>query len=116
MAERIVRQLIDDLDGSDIADGQGERVEFAVRGIQYRLDLSKNNVVKFDKALAPFLQKAAKVAASTKGGRRVRGQRRLPKAESAAVRAWAAKNGHKVSGRGRIPGDVMEAYKAAHRR
>jgi Lsr2 len=45
MAERAVRQLIDDLDGTEIADGTGEQIEFAVREVTYRIDLSKGNVV-----------------------------------------------------------------------
>jgi hypothetical protein len=118
MAERILRQLIDDLDGTEIADGTGEKIEFAVRGVTYRIDLSKNNVAKFEKALAPFIESAAKVSGSrgrARGPRRSRSTNRLPKEELSAIRAWAAKQGHKVSTRGRIPGNVVQAYEAAHR-
>jgi Lsr2 len=118
MAERLVRQLIDDLDGTEIPDGKGEQVEFAVRGVAYRIDLSQGNVAKFEKALAPFIESATKV-----GGRRgrPRGTRHASsgarsKEELSDIRAWAAKHGHKVSARGRIPGDVVQAYQAAHRR
>jgi len=118
MAERLVRQLIDDLDGTEIPEGKGEQVEFAVRGVAYRIDLSSGNVTKFEKALAPFIESATKVA-----GRRgrPRGSRRdgsaaRSKEELSAIREWAKKNGHKVSARGRIPGDVAQAYQAAHRR
>jgi hypothetical protein len=130
MAERIVRQLIDDLDGSEILEGKGEQIEFALRGVTYRIDLATDNVAKLEKALAPFIESATKV-----GGRQGRfngtGRARSPlgapryskaskaskasKDDVSAIRAWAAKQGHKVSARGRIPGDVMQAYKAAHR-
>jgi hypothetical protein len=118
MAERLVRQLMDDLDGTEIPEGKGEQIEFAVRGVVYRIDLGNGNVTKFDKALAPFIESATKV--SGRRGR-PRGTRRAgsagrSKADLSAIRAWAAKHGHKVSARGRIPGDVLQAYQAAHRR
>ena len=67
MAERIVRQLIDDFDGSEIPDGGGERVEFSLRGVSCQIDLSSANVAKLDKALKPYVDSAAKV-----GGTRAR--------------------------------------------
>lgn len=119
MAERIMRQLIDDLDGSEIPDGKGEQIEFAVRGVTYRIDLNSGNVSKFEKALGPFIESATKVAGSRSRSRRaVHGANgaRSSKEQLSAIRAWANKHGHKVRGRGRIPGDVIEAYAAAHRR
>lgn len=115
MAERLVRQLIDDLDGTEIADGKGEQLEFTVRGVAYRIDLSKGNVNKFDKALAPFIESATKVG-GRRGRRRAGAAGRSNKDELAAIRVWASKNGHKVSARGRIPGDVVKAYRTAHAR
>lgn len=119
MAERIVRQVIDDLDGTEIPDGKGEQVEFAVRGVTYRIDLSSGNVGKFEKALAPFIESATKVGGPrgrSRGRRRVRSAAASSKEELSDIRAWANKNGHKVSGRGRIPGDVMEAYRVSQGR
>ena len=60
MAERIIRQLIDDLDGTEIADASGERVIFSVRGTTYQLDLSATNAAKLDRALKPFIDAAVK--------------------------------------------------------
>jgi hypothetical protein len=115
MAERIVRQLIDDLDGSEIADGGGERVEFSVRGVTYQIDLSTTNVAKFEKALKPFIAGAAKVRGSR--GRRAgttAGKNSTSKEHLAAIREWARKNGHEVSTRGRLRAEVVEAFDAAH--
>lgn len=115
MAERIVRQLIDDLDGSEISDGGGERVEFSVRGVDYQIDLSNANIAKLDKALKPYVDAAAKV--------RGRGTRRVKSTEAkaastkerlSAIREWARKNGHEVSDRGRIKAEVVEAFEATH--
>ena len=52
MAERVIRQIIDDIDKSEIAEGEGERIEFTFRGVAYQLDLSNANVAKLEKALA----------------------------------------------------------------
>lgn len=118
MAERMVRQLIDDLDGTEIADGKGEQIEFSVRGVTYRIDLGPGNLNKFEKALAPFIESATKVSGRgrSRSSGRGRSSGRASKEELSAIRAWAAKQGHKVSARGRIPGDVVRAYEAAKRR
>lgn len=116
MAERIVRQLIDDLDGSEIPEGKGESVEFAFRGVSYRIDLTNANVAKLEKALAPYIESATKTGGSR---RRARGRRNGKTGDGSsrerlsAIRTWAAKHGHNVSSRGRIPVKVIEAYDAA---
>jgi hypothetical protein len=122
VAERIIRQVVDDLDHTELADGDGERVEFGFRGVAYHLDLSKTNVAKFEKALAPYI-KAATEAASVEDEsrprrkattRRSRSGKRSPKQDTAAIRTWANDNGYAVSQRGRIPSEVVEAFRSAH--
>ena len=115
MAERVVTQLIDDIDGSEISEGKGGRVEFSVSGVSYQIDLSEVNIAKFDKALKPYVAAAKRI-----GGRRGR-----PKASAAtngksspehlaAIREWARKKGYEVSNRGRIKAEIVEAFEAAH--
>jgi hypothetical protein len=72
VAERIVHQLIDDLDGSEIPDGGDEQIEFSVRGVAYQIDLSTADGAKFDKALRPFIDGAMKVRGGRGGGQRAR--------------------------------------------
>jgi hypothetical protein len=127
MTERIIRQLIDDLDQTEIVDGKGGSVEFALRGTTYTIDLTDANIAKLDKALAPFVEAAArasgnhapKTRSAATSARKKRAGRRSSKRTStnstATVRAWAAENGHEVSTRGRIPASVSEAYDLAHR-
>ncbi|MFV8296012.1 histone-like nucleoid-structuring protein Lsr2 [Mycolicibacterium fortuitum] len=116
MAERIVRQLIDDIDGSDITEGDGERVEFSLRGVDYQIDLSAANIAKLDKALKPYLTAATRI----RGGRGRRPKNvasesaSASKAQLAAIRQWARKNGYEVLDRGRIKAEVIEAFEAAH--
>jgi len=126
MAERVIRQLVDDLDETEIVDGDAERVEFGFQGVTYQLDLKKANAAKLEKALAPFI-KAAKKASSAADGptprrrrksqpkRSVGGRGRSAKAhsDSASIRAWANNNGYAVSARGRIPADVVDAFNGA---
>ena len=115
MAERIVRQLIDDLDGSEIADGGGERIEFSLRGVEYQIDLSAANIAKFDKALKPYVDAAAKVRASRTRRVKSSGSNGAgSKEQLAAIREWARKNGHEVADRGRVKAEIVEAFEAAH--
>lgn len=138
MAERMVRKLIDDLDGKEIRDGDGDRVVFTVRGTRYQLDLSSSNVAKLEKALKPFIDAAVKVegkngrtpakavgtrtsrGATDSKGRRNAGRKRnvaaartqAPK-EQLGIRDWARQNGYEVSERGRLRSEIIEAFKAA---
>lgn len=115
MAERVLRQLIDDINGSDIPKGEGERVTFSVRGVDYQIDLSAANVAKLDKALKPYVEAATKVG----GRRRGRATKSASangvssKEQSATIRSWARKKGYEVSDRGRIKAEIVEAFEAA---
>ena len=116
MATRVIRQLVDDLDGSEITDGCGESVEFSLRKTKYRVDLSSENVIKLEKALSPFIEAAAMVStqrdrAQSKRPRSVR--RRPAKAPLSEVRAWALDNGYEVGKKGRIAADIVAAYAVA---
>lgn len=114
MAERIVRQLIDDIDGTEITDGGGERIEFAFRGTNYQIDLTAANAAKLDKALKPYIDAAMRLR-GTRGRRQTtNGSGSASKEQLSAIREWARKNGHKVSDRGRIKAEVVEAFEAAH--
>ena len=130
MAERIIRQLFDDLDQTEIPDGKGGSVEFALRGTTYTIDLTDANIAKLDKAFAPFVKAAVAAKESpvpraksdrakpAPAGAKRRGKRRakhVGASSTATVRAWAAENGHDVSARGRIPAAVRVAYDAAHK-
>ena len=123
MAERTFTQLLDDLDQTEIAKGKGESVEFALRGVTYRIDLKRANVTKLEKALAPFVAAATPIKSPKKSRpavtstrrRNVRGKNTGKSENStAAIREWAAANGHDVSARGRIPVSVQQAYDSSH--
>lgn len=111
MASRTIVQLVDDLDGKEIGDGEGETIAFSFSGVDYSIDLSSKNAEKFQKALEPYLSSATRI-----GGRRRSAGSSLSNGgtvDPKAVRAWASSNGYELSSRGRVPADVVDAYKAA---
>lgn len=126
MARKVV--YVDDLDGSEISEEDGGPVEFSLAGKYYRIDLSSKNFVKLEKALAPFVAKAAEAEPpqpeqrATRGGRRASTGGRggtgsgLDKEQLQAVRDWLRSQGHEVSDRGRVKAELMALYEAAHQK
>lgn len=110
MAQRTQVVLVDDLDGTEIADGEAQSIAFTWSGVDYSIDLSQANADKFAKALGPYLEKAQRV-----GGRNGRPSSvaSADPVDTRAVRAWASSNGIQLSSRGRVPADVVEQFRAA---
>lgn len=104
MAQRTIHQLIDDVDGSLLEDGQGETVRFGLDGKAYEIDLSDVNADKLRRELAPFIKAGRRLGRSTSPRRRGAGR------DVDAIRAWARENGHQVGDRGRIPADIEQAF------
>jgi hypothetical protein len=107
VARRVITQLVDDLDGSELAAGKGTTVRFAFEGTSYEIDLSDKNVKKFKQTLDPYISAGRK-------------QKREGKSRSGAgtrdydpkvVRAWAIEQGIQVPERGRIPESVLDQYR-----
>ncbi len=66
MAEIIIRQLIDDLDGKPIDTGLGHEVTFSYQGVDYRIDLRPTNADKIEAVFAPYINAAEKVSSAGK--------------------------------------------------
>ncbi len=97
MAERVIRQLIDDMDGSEIPEGAGERIAFSVRGIDYQIDLTAGNAAAFDKALKPFLGAATQIQHDGQATQVANAQQRGPKTNSrGAVRRATTKGSRRA--------------------
>lgn len=107
MAQRVITQLVSDLSGEDIAEGNGQTIKFGWLGAEYTIDLTDKEVEKFAKVIEPFVSVATKT-----GGRRSTGSSG-PKSDHdpKAVRAWATENGIEVPARGRIPAEVVEKWR-----
>jgi hypothetical protein len=115
MAQRVIREFIDDIDGSE-----AERTfTFAVDGTAYEIDLSTQNIKEFHEAVAGFVESARKVKAGG-AGRRVRMTSASASAsgrsreQTQAVREWARQQGHSINDRGRIPVSIQQAFDQAH--
>lgn len=110
MAQQVLVQLVDDLDGTSSDDIS--TVHFGLDGVEYEIDLSSANAERLRKSLADFV-----AAARRTGGRLRRGAPAVGKSsgsrEAAQIRQWALQNGYELSGRGRIPSHVVEAYREA---
>lgn len=114
MAQKVVVQLVDDLDGSAIEPGSGSTVSFAIDGTSYEIDLSDENAGKLRDALSPYLKAGRRVGGRRSGTSRPASSGTAAASEAAAMREWANAQGLKVSQRGRVGADVVEAYRAAH--
>ncbi|MGH3759276.1 histone-like nucleoid-structuring protein Lsr2 [Actinophytocola sp.] len=111
MAQKVLVQLIDDLDGS--ASDDVTTVQFGLDGVTYEIDLSETNADQLRNMLADYV-----AAARRTGGRVRRGARPGQRAGAAnhdagAIREWAQANGVELAARGRIPSHVAEAYRRA---
>lgn len=113
MAQKVVVQLVDDLDGTAAEDIT--TVSFGLDGVTYDIDLTPSNAAKLRNSLGDYVE-----AARRTGGRVKRGT--SPKAaapaanreQTRAIRDWARQNGFELSDRGRIPSNVIEAFEEAH--
>jgi hypothetical protein len=115
MAQKIITEFIDDIDGSP-----AERTfAFAVDGTNYEIDLSAENIAEFKSAIGGFIESARKV----RGSRSSNGRRthisgadggRQSREQTRAVREWARQHGHNISNRGRIPSSIQQAFDQAH--
>lgn len=108
MAQRVITQLVDDIDGTEIADGSGETVSFALDGVSYEIDLSSKNADAFRGLFQDHVAVARKI------GRKSAPAGKRPQAgpSAAEIRDWARSTGLSVPERGRIPADVREAYES----
>lgn len=114
MARKVVYQLVDDLDGTELAAGEGETISFSIDGNDYEIDLSRDHARLFRAATEKYVNAARVTGKSRRSSGRSTASSSAPKRDLPAIRAWAAANGHKVSDRGRIPNAVIEAYDAAN--
>ena len=110
MAQTTRVLIVDDLDGNELPEGQGQTVRFGLDGVSYEIDLSKENADALRKDLKRYAGAGRKLGRQQSTPSRTTSSRQ----DSSAIRTWARENGHEVSERGRIPASVIEAYQAAN--
>lgn len=105
MAKREVVELVDDLTGQLIGEGEGSTVHFAFDGVAYTIDLTHTNKTEMRRTLDRYLRNATPVDGPRRQVTRL--------SDAKVVRAWARQHGYEVPERGAIPPAVQEAYDAA---
>lgn len=111
MAQKVLVQLVDDLDGSSSHDVT--TVLFGLDGVSYEIDLSDTNAERLRDSLAQYVDSARRVGGRVKRGTRPVGSKAAAASEAGQIREWAQENGYELAGRGRIPSHVVDAYKQA---
>lgn len=113
MAQKVVIQLVDDLDGTAAEDIT--TVSFSLDGVSYDIDLRPNNAAKLRNHLDDFISSARRTGGRAKRGTSPVGATPAANREhTKAIRDWARQNGYEMSDRGRIPATVIEAFEQAH--
>ena len=111
MAQKVVTELVDDFDGTTAE----ETVRFAVDGVEYEIDLSKDNAGKLRQDFERYVTKARRTGGRAKR-RPSKGRPGVDQSQTKAIREWAQSQGLAVSGRGRISAEVARAFEDSHRR
>ncbi|MEV7038595.1 Lsr2 family protein [Amycolatopsis sp. NPDC051061] len=111
MAQKVLVEMLDDIDGTPAA----HTVPFTLDGVMYEIDLSDENASALRDELARYI-----AAGRRTGGRKVRvatGQSATTstsdRERNQQIRAWANANGYDVSERGRLSSEVISAYESA---
>lgn len=110
MAQKVVTQLVDDIDGTVLDDGSGETVKFALDENAYEIDLSDKHASQLRAALETFIAAGRRLSPSktrAQSGTRTGSQSGPPASE---IRDWARSHGVDVPATGRIPRSVREAF------
>ncbi|MFL6141775.1 MAG: Lsr2 family protein [Labedaea sp.] len=116
MAQKVIVELVDDLDGT--ASDDINTVSFALDGASYEIDLTEHNAGRLRDAVADYV-----AAARRTGGRVKRGtapstsppaRPSANREQTRAIRDWARRNGFDLGERGRIPANVLDAFDHAH--
>lgn len=114
MAQKVMVQLVDDLDGTQSDDIT--TISFGLDGASYEIDLSASNAEQLRKTLDEFVSHARRTGGRIKRGAAPGARSVVTTAsheQAQAIREWARRNGHEVSTRGRIPSSLIEAFEAA---
>lgn len=109
LALKVIKVLIDDIDGSD-AD---ETVSFRIDGTDYEIDLSSENAAGLREALTQYIAAGRKSAFRGKPPARSKRQGKSQSPSSSDIREWARLNGYKTSTRGKIASRTLAAHEKA---
>jgi Lsr2 len=111
MAQKVLVQLVDDLDG--LPGDDVSTVQFGLDGVTYEIDLSGANAERLRDTLTEFVAAGRRVGGRIKRGTKPRSTPDNGPSEASQVREWANNNGYELSSRGRIPAHIVDSYRQA---
>ncbi|HEU5471504.1 MAG TPA: Lsr2 family protein [Actinophytocola sp.] len=113
MAQKVIVELVDDLDGT-ATDGIST-VSFSIDGADYEIDLNESNAEHLRGTLEEFIAAARRTGGRAKRNSGSAGPSRpaASREQTRAIREWARQNGFDLADRGRIPANVIEAFEEA---
>lgn len=117
MSEKIIRQLIDDMEEGEVPADAGS-VLFGLDGKSFEIDLSRKNadaLRAFLNRYIPHARQAGKMRPGKTSPAAPAGKSGYGSEQLKAIREWARKNGYPdLSDRGRVPRDAIEAFEKSH--
>lgn len=113
MAQKVLIQMVDDLDGT--ASANVAKVEFGLDGVTYEVDLKPGNAERMRELLGEYISHARRTGGRLHRSAPAGASRSSDASEAGAIREWAQRNGIELAARGRIPGHVVEKYQEAKR-
>lgn len=114
MAQKVIVELVDDLDGTASDDIQ--TVRFSLDGADYEIDLNEANAENLRGTLEEYVAAARRTGGRIKRGTGTAKPASRPavnREQTRAIREWARQNGYDIAERGRIPAEVTAAYEQA---
>jgi hypothetical protein len=110
MAQKVLVQLVDDLDGT--TSDSVTTVQFGLDGVTYEIDLSDSNAHRLRGVFADYVNSGRRTGGRIKRGSAA-GRNGAASNDAGRIREWAQANGIELAARGRIPAHVAESYREA---
>jgi nucleoid-associated protein Lsr2 len=110
MAQKVLVQLVDDLDGT--TSETVSTVQFGLDGVQYEIDLTDSNADHLRGLFADYVNSGRRTGGRVRRGTGA-GRNGSANNDAGRIREWAQANGIELAARGRIPAHVAESYRAA---
>jgi hypothetical protein len=111
MAQKVLVQLVDDLDGT--TSESVSTVQFGLDGVTYEIDLTDSNADRLRGLFADYVDSGRRTGGRVKRGAASRNG--AVNNDASQIREWAQANGIELAARGRIPAHVAESYREAQK-
>ncbi|MGH3879418.1 MAG: histone-like nucleoid-structuring protein Lsr2 [Actinophytocola sp.] len=112
MAQKVLVQLVDDLDGT--TSDSVSTVQFGLDGVMYEIDLTDGNADRLRDTFAEYVNSGRRTGGRVRRGSGV-GRSGGANNDATQIREWAQANGIELAARGRIPAHVAESYRQAQK-